>query len=136
MAVQFNVTKPVTGWRTTIMHLRDPLGQMKALVAAGEPIRFSVDLLTKTQCSTMLECGNVSLRLNIPIDGFKMATAENHNFFSAKRETTAYFKKLKSQGLPEYLAYLEATLPYIAMQLGASVLEQKTFEVIEYHVFD
>ena len=135
MAVQFNVTKPVAGSRK-IERLRDPIGQLKALVAAGEPIRFRVDLVAKTQCSTVLECGNVSLRLNIQIDGFKMATTENYNHWFAKRETTAYFKKLKSQGLPEYLAYLEATLPYIASHLGTVALEQKTFEVINCHVFD
>lgn len=63
---------------------------------------------TKTALSTTFQIGEVSNGVNIEIEGFKFKTKTEFNYFSHKQNTNSYFKVLKSQGLNEYLNYLEA----------------------------
>lgn len=106
------VFKPFPSSRCFSVLGADPEVIISNAIREGKEIEIYTDLSGARNVDTAIHYGAARLGVNIPIEGFKFNEKTNHNHFSGNDVTRHYFKKLKSQGIEEYKAYLKEVLAY------------------------
>ncbi len=93
----------------------------KEALQKNKVVTIEASLDTKTQVYTSLQVGMYRVGVNWAIEGFKFAQRSKNNFLDFERVDVSYFKKLKSQGVDEYMEYIKKVVEIFMERAGVEI---------------